>query len=534
MKLRAKTICLYGFLIVAGVLTFSSAKSYTGNVLIYLLFTLSFNSLLILGFCKHKIFFDTFIGLFFWLGFWFKFSVRIACMAGLFQEPVGLFDFSGAAYDRALLVSSCGALGLLLAHFVRRSFFSYNRNVELTSRMESLYGFYRNNRRVILGLFCFLFLAVAYTNIMYGIYQRGTVPRMVLPFGLNGVYTWLLLFGLSSFSAVILDCEFQQNRNPYTASVISLLECFFSNSAMLSRGMILNGSSVLFGMNETAKRRAVHLSNFFKVTVIVAFAGLFALSVFAVNHIRMFRHAAPALEKRSGPVPDHARIVRAASSYTVSGTPDRTGSPVTVEKSRKRKFPDREIPKPQDVGLDWMLDWEVFYITAGKNIKLLLIDRWVGIEGTMAVSSYPRLGWGLWKKAWQEKFSHTGTSLYDQTILFSPYVKLDLAEFHFINLPGILAFLYYPGSYLFLFGGMFVAGIFGAAMEWFVYRFGGGNVILCALMAQVLAYRYAHFGYAPGQTYMLLGTMVLNVIAVYVLIKVASLAQAPGRPALPQ
>jgi hypothetical protein len=538
MKLNTKRACLLLFLLLAAILAFFSAKNYEGNIAVYLLFTVSFNTLLILGFCKHRIFFDTFIGVFFWLGFWLKFSVRIAFMASHFQEPVGRFNFTGGAYDQALLVSSCGVLALLLAHYTRRSFFSYNRSVGARGLMGCLYGFYRDNRRVILGSFCCFFVIVACANVICGIYQRGTVPRTILPFGMNGIVTWLLLFGLSSFSAVILDCELRQEKNPYTASIIGLLECFFSNSAMLSRGMILNGSSLLFGMHETEKRRSLHLGNVFKCTVIVIFGILFVFSVFAVNHIRTYKHAVPIREEG---LPDPAarglQVVPAMGHRTAKDLIRTAGSPAQIYNPVGRMEPGRHVktgpgesqPRSVEVETDWPTVWK--YTVA--NLKLMVIDRWVGIEGAMAVSSYPHLGWGLWKKAWNERFSHTGTSLYDTAVLSSPYVQLDLAESHFINLPGILAFLFYPGSYLFLLAGMFLAGIFGGAMELFVCRLSGGNIILCALMAQVLAYRYAHFGYAPRQTYMLLGTMVLNVIIIYSLMKAASLKKAPARPVSP-
>ena len=42
--------------------------------------------------------------------------------------------------------------------------------------------------------------------------------------------------------------------------------------------------------------------------------------------------------------------------------------------------------------------------------KVLFLDRWVGIEGVMAVSSYPQLGWDFLFRAWQEKISDNVTS----------------------------------------------------------------------------------------------------------------------------
>src|SRR5690348_3872911 len=78
---------------------------YQGQGLIYVLFSVISNLLLYFGFRKNAIFVDTFIGILFWLGFWLKLTVRVAFLDGQFHEPVGNFDGSGAAFDRALLVT---------------------------------------------------------------------------------------------------------------------------------------------------------------------------------------------------------------------------------------------------------------------------------------------------------------------------------------------------------------------------------------------------------------------------------------------
>ncbi len=105
--------------------------------------------------------------------------------------------------------------------------------------------------------------------------------------------------------------------------------------------------------------------------------------------------------------------------------------------------------------------------------------------------------------------------MYDQEFILSPYLKMDKSKHHFISLPGILAFFYYPGSFIFLFFSMFFLGFFGAGVEMFVYKLGGANIILCALLAQVVAYRYAHFGYAPNQSYLLFGSIFINMLIIY-------------------
>ncbi|MEN6318162.1 MAG: hypothetical protein ABFD82_05355 [Syntrophaceae bacterium] len=461
------------------VLSFFTLMSYPGHAIVYTIFTLALNTLFVCGFTKRKIFFDTFMGVFFWLGFWLKFSVRVAFMGGKFQaaEQIGEFTGSGADYDRALLVSACGVTALLIARFIRSKFLFTYADVNKQVRLEGAFALYRNHRRIVLVSFVTLFVVITVANVAFGIYQRGSVPRAILPFGLSGVCAWLLLFGLASFSAVILDCEFRLKSAPYLVTIISFLESFFSNVSMLSRGMILNGGSLVLGLIENAKRRCFGARLRYKIVIPILFLALFASSVFAVNHLR-----------------------KNLFYYNFA-------TPTSISKS----FIFKSLFASLSIDMD---SPAVRFVVEGlTDLEVLLLDRWTGIEGAMAVSSYSGLGWDLWKTAWQERYSHSGTSMYDVKILRSPFA--DMSEHHFISLPGIVAFFYYPGSYVFLFFSMLLLGLFGAGIEILTFKFSGGNIILCSLIAQVVAYRYASFGYVPYQSYLLFGSIFLNVLIIY-------------------
>jgi hypothetical protein len=132
----------------------------------------------------------------------------------------------------------------------------------------------------------------------------------------------------------------------------------------------------------------------------------------------------------------------------------------------------------------------------------------------MAVSSHPELGWGLWREAWAEVYQPK-LSLYDSRFITSAYVNTDFSKHHFISLPGIVAFFFYPGSFILLLVCMFVAGTLAAAVEVSVFKIGGANLVLCALLAQVVASRYVHFGYVPRQTYLLFGALYLTLFLIY-------------------
>ena len=89
---------------------------------IYLFFSIISNYLIYFSFRKNSIFFETFLGLLLWLGFWFKFTCIIAFANGVFREGVGLFNYTPESFNETLLVSQIGILSFILAGYFREIF----------------------------------------------------------------------------------------------------------------------------------------------------------------------------------------------------------------------------------------------------------------------------------------------------------------------------------------------------------------------------------------------------------------------------
>ena len=453
------------FLLAVSALTVTTCIKHKGNLWLYLGFTILSNALLLNGFRRRSLFFDTFIGAFLWLGFWLKFSVYIAFSSGVFNEPVGLFDGSAAAFDMALLVATSGILAVLAASLVRQQFFCYPDKLPFQHRSR-LFKFYQKHRIGILASFLLAVVLFAASNAWLGIYQRGIIPQTKLPFGLNGIYKWMLQFGLASFSAIIVRFEIEMNSKLSWVSVATvLLETFLSNISLLSRGMILNFSALAFGAQRVLQAFQISRNRVVNWMALVLFCVAFAVSVPLVNLLRVYRG--------------------------------------TIHETIQRPFVD---------------------MVSKNMINSLFLDRWVGIEGVMAVSAYNHLGWKLWRDVWQEKFQDGKLSLYDSRLIDSPYRnnQMDNRGLHYISLPGIIAFLYYPGSLAFLFIGVFGCSLVGAAVEIGTFYMCGRNLILCALIGQVIAFRLVSFGYVPNQSYLYFGTLVMNLFLIAVLERMPS------------
>lgn len=436
---------------------------YQGSAWVYLLFTALSTALLFFGFGRGAIFFDAFIGALLWIGFWLKFSVRVAFLDGVFIIPVGSFEGTPQSWDQALLVASCAFAALLLVRFARARLFCYPQDLA-QGAFPGLYVLYLRFRWLALTGFVVLVLFVGISNAWFGIYQRGMVTRTLLPFGLNGVYTWLLTFGLAAFAAVLLRFEFERNREQvWIVATLALLEGFVSNVSLMSRGMILNAGALIYGGAALFRRVEVNVRLGLSLYIGLLFGVLFVVSLLLVN------------------------VSRFEIFYS-------TDAADAIKGEGFRKY-----------------------------TSALLIDRWVGIEGVMSVIDKPELGGELFEQALAERFDPSVTSFYDKNFINSYHSNTGEDGRHFISLPGYVAFLFYPGSYLFLFAAVAAFSIFAAALEYLTYRFAGRNLVLCALIAQVVAYRFTSFGYVPMQSYKLFGTIALTILMLYVADKLCGL-----------
>ena len=77
MSLKASRISAGVFIAGVCVAALAALSRYPGRGAAYLGFSIVFNGLLFAGFRKKRLFFDTFLGIFLWLGFWFKLSAML-------------------------------------------------------------------------------------------------------------------------------------------------------------------------------------------------------------------------------------------------------------------------------------------------------------------------------------------------------------------------------------------------------------------------------------------------------------------------
>ena len=150
----------------------------------------------------------------------------------------------------------------------------------------------------------------------------------------------------------------------------------------------------------------------------------------------------------------------------------------------------------------------------------------------MAVQAYGYnndLNFGNLKEAFNEKIDYSDFNHYYKKYVLAFWEngnqRFDLDKEslqplqYTIHLPGIVAFLLYPGSLTFLFGSMLFLSILFILLEKFVLFSSGNNLILASFISHLIAYRFAHFGYVPSQSYLFFGSLIFSICAIFFIFK---------------
>ena len=478
------SIKLFIFFILVSIF-FRTIIIYKGNWLIYFLFSLVSNYLIWFAFRKNFSFFEIFFSIFLWLGFWFKFTFILSLSDGVFREGVGRFNYSPEQFDLVLIVSSIAILGVIVAGYIRNFFFNYP-NIDFKKILLSL--FYQKYRNIILCVFFFIIVLISCVNFYLKIYQKGIVPLENYNFLFSGFIKMLLLFGLTSISSFIIYFEivtFKKLSN--LTLIIVLLETFFSSLSMISRAMFFSCLPIYFSIYKFTRsiKKNFDISYFIKFFIVVIC--LFYISVVSVNFIR--------------------------SKYFYIGLSSFT--PEEFNKLNKNK----ELQFTEDsTGNFVYLDKKIIKNTSSLNEFLYLsVNRWVGIDAVMSVvGSSEILNFNLLKRSFLDRFQIDSLPFYEKTFGLENEKSINLIKNIKGNtLPGIIAFLYYSGSFIFMF--LIIVGLclLASLIEFLSFLVSKQNMIFSSIISMVIAYRFTHFGYLPNQSYLLFGSMFFTILFVF-------------------
>lgn len=404
-------------------------QQYSGAQSLYLLFSMVFLVLLIQGLYSSLTYGITFLALVLWIGFWLKFVVHLIDRSSIWAEPIGAFDSSPYAWDEVLLVSSIGAVGVITAISIWGFCFKpsiLNKN-GLTKGMNG--WFTPSIRAVLWGGALLILVATVAMNEMFDIIRLGHRSVVNLPWPWLGVFSWWCNIGFVLVLSALLWLE-HKNHNSLYLGVFSLLLAGVLISATLhSRGIYV----------------------FIALPVAMALWRVHS-KVYQMSSRRYFLILMSMLLGMG-------LSVGIAQFQRYSGTE-------TVPLSRTNAAP---LSKTEAVVENFP-----------SLIRRLSIDRWLGLEGVMAISAYPGKNLGLFIQAASERRTKDKTDLYTGKISQSGFTDVDTTRYHYATMPGAIGFLYLSSSYGIVFLGMFLLTSLLLSSEVLLYQL-TDNPFLCAL-----------------------------------------------------
>lgn len=420
-----------------GLLAVAGAVLYPGSILVYALFTLSFLALIISAYVFWGGYGYAFLAVFFWLGFWLKLVAHLLLKYD-YIEPVGAFDGSAVSMDAVLVVSAVAALGAILARLVVMSA-ERSRLVLRTETSVLAPVWYASARGKIWAGWALFVLCLAAFNVFYGIHQIGLLPRHVFFWPVNALVAWGLNIGAAMAAVTFLNWDIRLRKNEFLPVLLAISESSVSTISVLSRGTYIYHAVPAF---VCAIRENV-FSGPHRGCKTILVTGFLIVSFFA-------------------------------SLYAVGALRGRYYGDLPAD--------SREGPR---LG--------VFF----GQVARLSVDRWIGLEGVMAVHSYPYKGESLFFSALSEKRVPSENLLFDE-VSGSNYRFSDKTRYQFASIPGAAGFFYYYGSPWAVLVGIFLLVLAAILIEGFVWV-ATANRFMCSLIGMLLGNTIAQFGTAPRQ-----------------------------------
>jgi hypothetical protein len=279
--------------------------------------------------------------------------------------------------------------------------------------------------------FAFLFvvsvtIVVVLLNEIYGLSHNGLRPAVDLVWPLQGVFSWMFVIGVALLILVVFDLDAASGYSMMWAALVFTGAVALLGVSQFSRGIaalqilpllvsVLLWRRYIVGLN---KRRIIAI-------IVVMFFGI-AVSI----------------------VGGQGRRVQTQPVYTATQG-EGPAQADTIIKETIHGFP--------------------------RLLSRLVIDRWVGLEGVMAVVSYPDKGMGFFQKSLGERRTKDNVDTYTGVVSQSGFY--DTSKYHFATIPGAFAFLYYSSSLIIVFLGSMLLGAIVIASEWLI-RQTTGNIFL--------------------------------------------------------
>ena len=437
---------------------FLNFNNFIGSKSLFFLFQLSSFGLLLTALKKNNSAFEFFTYSFLLLSFWFKFNCILYFESIKVSE--GDFDLSISNYDNATFIIIIVFVACMCSTFIKEFIVKQFIKDHKFTLSNSFIVFYKKHRVSILFLFIVFLILVWSTNRYYKIYSKGLVNNDILPL-VEYFYSWSLTYGLAVLSSFFIYIDFLI-FNKKKIFILGFFESFFTQINIFSRSFLLSFFAYARGfllLSDIKNLKHYKMTAAKLLFVILVF---FFLSIYLTTKIR------------------------SSQFYEY----DKSAVPVTLS-------------------------------STFSEILSLSINRWVGIDALLSVSQSKNLSFKFFFSSLNEKKNIKTKSFYVENF----FSRFDFSNFEKKNLnivitPGIVAFLYYSGSALFIFFSIFILALLCSAIEMLFYYFSSGNIILANVIGYALAVRFVHFGYVPLNTINFLLSFFVTFFFIFCLTKI--------------
>lgn len=404
-------------LLLSGALAAAAVASalYPGAGGVFIAFNACFLALAVLAIPRPRAYVYTFLAAFLILGFWLKVIYHSMGSSG-FVEPVGDFRNAPQEWDRALIVAMWAALGAIAARLVHL-WFTRNKPVKAISEPP---GWYIGWSRPVWIVTMVLIVAVNAANLHFAFYQIGVRPKALLPLRGHVLLAWLVNIGFALWVAALIWWDYLRRRVLGSNLLLPAGEALLSATSAFSR-MIFLVHTVPYALAIIERRVGFKRATLYRLGAAVLF--MFVLSVVAVFWLRVYQYYGYAAD-----------------------------------------LPGNE-PLAQHVER-----------TIYKQVPLLLVHRWVGLEGVLAVGATERSPERL-AAALTESPKGGGDTLF-QRVAKTRYLAERPDEFVFLANAGPVAVLWFSGSMTIVLLGMGLIVLVMLATEEAARRWTGNPFLL--------------------------------------------------------
>jgi len=430
---RALTSSRCGKLLIAGsaslwlLLVIATLRTFSSDLSGLLIFHASFALMFGLAFPRPRRFVYTFLATFLFLGFWVKF-VAHQIFPYAYIEPIGAFSGTDAQWHRTLAAGAAAAFGVALFRLLHLLWL-HQRALTAHTAAVFLPRFYVNAPlRSWLTLFALSLLFYA-CNFHWAFYEIGVNAKLILPFKLNAVFAWAAYCGIALIFMLFAEWE-SQRRPQYTWPMVwslCALGIIMSFSLMSRASMLFIIAALLLASIDGQPAR---LTKLWRAWLPLLLTCMFVLSLVLVSSTRLYVYQAP--------LP-----IQPLAPSTAAAKVDKTTATVPLKQPA--------APSPPPLVKQQKVQMEISHMA--RQVMLLTIDRWIGLEAMLALSASNELGTPLFVRGLIENPVLGVAALY-QKLAHSQYEYQP--NFTYLTLPGAPAILFYSGSLLAVLAGMFI------------------------------------------------------------------------------